>query len=44
VIRNNVPFDMAWELDQAELLAYTVVFAAFDGQEFDWVRMEFKQK
>lgn len=44
IIRNQVPFDVAWALEPAEALAYAVVFGKFEGQDFDWGRMEFFRK
>jgi hypothetical protein len=31
-----VPFDVVFGLDEAERIAYLVIFASFDGLIFDW--------
>jgi hypothetical protein len=46
VIKNGVPFDVAYSLDEEELWAYSIVFAQFEngGKEFDWSSMRFLTK
>jgi hypothetical protein len=35
-IKNGVPFDVAHCLDEAELLAYTIVFSQFENGNLEW--------
>jgi hypothetical protein len=44
LIRNGVAEDLAWSLGRAERLARVVVFAEFEGAEFDWRRMAWKER
>jgi len=34
-----VPFEVAFGLDDAERIAYTVVLGTLDGMSFDWRRL-----
>jgi hypothetical protein len=38
LVKNGVPFDVAFALDAHEALAYGVIFGGFEspGAEFDW--------
>jgi hypothetical protein len=40
----GVPFDHAITLDTETRLAYGVILARFEGRQFDWQRMQFKEK
>ena len=42
LVRNGVPFDVAFSLDPDERLAWVVVFGTLDGGEFDWQAREWK--
>jgi hypothetical protein len=37
LVRNGVPFDVAFSLDRRERLAWVVIFGTFDGGSFDWM-------
>ncbi len=44
LIRNGFPPDQAWEMPEYEALAYYVVFGQFDGNTFDWDRLQWERK
>jgi hypothetical protein len=37
-----VPYDVAFGLDEAERLAFIVVFGQIDGLKFDWKRLRWE--
>jgi hypothetical protein len=37
-----VPYDVAFELDEAERLAYVVVLGTLSGLSFDWQRFRWR--
>jgi hypothetical protein len=39
-----VPYDVAFSLLDADVAAYGIVFNEFEGAEFDWNRMVWKEK
>lgn len=42
LVRQNVPFDVAFSLDWPELMAWNVVLGEIEsGKTFDWNRMRF---
>jgi hypothetical protein len=42
IVKNGVPFDVAYNLDESELLAYWVTFAQFETtKQWDWDSMSF---
>lgn len=38
-MKNGVPYDVAFALEDEERLAHAVVFGKFEGQQFDWREM-----
>lgn len=44
LIRNGVQEDIAWDLSDAERLARCIAFAGFDGNEWDWRTLRFKER
>ena len=42
LIRNGVPFDVAFSLEQAERTAWIVVMGELDGREWDWGAMQWR--
>lgn len=44
LVHNNVPFDLAFQLDPITRAAFAIVFSTFQGAEFDWDRMRFKPR
>lgn len=43
-MKNGVPYEVAAEMSDAERFAHSVVFAEFEGQEFDWHSLRFVKK
>jgi hypothetical protein len=39
LVRCGVPYDVAFELDEPERIAYVVSFGLLDGLSFDWQKM-----
>ncbi len=44
LVKNGVPYDVAFDLPEWEALAHAVVFGMFEGQEFSWVTMQMRQR
>lgn len=44
LVKNNVPFDVAFSLPPDERLAWMVIFGRFDGGEFDWSTGSWKKR
>jgi len=44
LVKNGVPWSEAFELDQAEVMAFCVTFGEFEGGEFDWSSMQWRKK
>ncbi len=42
-MKNRVPFDVAFAVDDAECDAWGIIFAEFEGNEFDDEAMAFKK-
>lgn len=36
LIKNGIPYDVAFSLGPAEKMAYSVVFGELEGNSFDW--------
>lgn len=43
LIRNGVPFDVAFSLTAQERFAWCVIFQRFDGLKFNFQTMKFEQ-
>ena len=43
-MKNGVPFEEAFTMDDAVRFAMAVTFAGFEGQEFCWRTMRFKDR
>ena len=43
-MRNNIPFDVAFQLDDIKRAAFCIVFEEMDGAIFDWQTMRFKER
>jgi hypothetical protein len=41
-VKNGIPFDLAFQLDEVTLAAYSIAFSELDGASFDWSTMKFK--
>jgi hypothetical protein len=44
LVRNNVPFDVAFSLRDHERFAWCVIFARFEGSDFDFATDKWKQR
>jgi hypothetical protein len=43
-VRNNVPYDLAFQMDDMTSMAHAIVFAGFEGSEFDFETWAFKTR
>lgn len=46
-MKNGVPFDRVFECDRLlahERMAMSITFSEFEGNEFDWGTMSFKER
>jgi hypothetical protein len=46
-MKNGVPFDRLFECDSLvdyERMAMSIMFSEFEGNEFDWRTMQFKER
>jgi hypothetical protein len=44
VLKNGVPYEVAIQLDEDELIAYCVVFGQMEGQIWNWSLMQFEER
>jgi hypothetical protein len=44
LVRNGVPFDVAFSVDDATRTAFSIVFSEFEGNKFNYERMEFEKE
>jgi hypothetical protein len=44
VLKNGVPYEVAVNLDDAELTAYCIAFGEMEGNEWSWDRMSWIDK
>ena len=44
LVKNGVPFDVAFSLDAETRSAWCIVFAGFEGAQFDWDAGHFKER
>jgi len=44
LVKNNVPFDVAFSLGPAEKIAYCVAMGEIEGNSFDWETMSWRKK
>lgn len=42
LVKNNVPFDVAFSLDDVTRTAWCIVFSEFEGNKFNWDAMKFE--
>jgi hypothetical protein len=42
-VKNGVPFDVAFGLDDKDRIAWCIVMSQFHGRKFNWDRMEFEE-
>jgi hypothetical protein len=43
LIKNGIPFDVAFALDDVRRGAFAIAFSEMEGNEFDWHTMSFKE-
>jgi hypothetical protein len=43
LIKNGIPFDVAFSLDDVTRAAWSIVFSEMEGAKFDWHAMKFKE-
>ena len=39
LVKNGVPFDVAFSLDSVDRMAYSIIFGQMEGNVWDWSRM-----
>lgn len=44
LVRNGVPYDVAFSLSDTERAAYCIVFSKFEGAKFNWDTMTFEDE
>lgn len=44
LVKNGVPFDVAFSLDEAERLGWSIIFGQFEGGEWDWNSRSWRRK
>ena len=44
LVKNGVPYDLAFNLDDRELLAHVIVMGGFEGCNWDWNAMSWETK
>ena len=44
LVRNNVPFDVAFSLDPETRFAYAVILARFEGSDYDFATNKWKPR
>jgi hypothetical protein len=42
-VRNGVPFDVAFQLDEVTRAAWCIVFSEMEGNKFNWSSMTFEE-
>lgn len=42
LVKNGVPYDVAFSLPEVDVAAYGIVFNEFAGEEYDFNRMQWK--
>jgi len=43
LVKNGVPFDVAFSLDDLERTAYAIAFSEMEGAKFNWDSMRFEE-
>lgn len=42
-MKNGVPFDVAWSVEDEEAMAWAIIFGQMDGNQWDWNLMRWKK-
>lgn len=43
LVKNGVPFDVAFSVDAVKRHAWSIMFSEMEGNEYDWDAMTFKK-
>jgi len=43
-VKSGVPYERAFEMSEADVLAHVIVMGSFEGNTFDWHRMRWVEK
>jgi hypothetical protein len=43
-VKNGIPFDVAFCLDDVDRMAWCIIMSEFLGRRFNWSRMEFEEE
>lgn len=43
-MKNGIPFDVAFGLNDVTRAAFAISFSEMEGNEFDWTTMSFKER
>lgn len=44
LVKNGVPYDVAFSLNEIDRLAHMILLGSFEGNEWDWNRMMWSPK
>ena len=44
LVKNNIPFDVAFSLDDCERTAYAILFSEMEGNKFNFDTMRFEEQ
>ncbi len=44
LVRNGIPFDVAFTVDDVTRAAWCIVFSEMEGNRFNWNRMQFEEQ
>jgi hypothetical protein len=44
LVKNGVPYDVAFDLDADDLLAHTIVMGEFEGSKWSWDDMAWEKR
>jgi hypothetical protein len=44
LVKSGVPYNVAFELDDASRTAYIVILGSLDGLQFDWKRLRWRDE
>jgi hypothetical protein len=44
LVKNGVPYDVAFDLDDTDLLAHVIVMGEYEGSEWSWSDMRWKPR
>jgi len=44
LVKNNVPFDVAFSLDDTTRTAFAIMFSEMEGNKFDWDLLDYVKR